>query len=124
LSPSNNKKFFRTNPHLHKFEDFVHGVVDMGFVFPPSFNNVQGWSQANPQVEWLKWGVDFVGRFERLEEDWVSLCDLLGLPRMKLIKENINRSGSSGYRQFYDDRLVDLVGKYYKEDIERWGYSF
>jgi hypothetical protein len=112
-----------SNEYLERFQTFAYNVAMGNYVNPVWKLVTDDWSQANPQVEWLKWGVDFVGRFENFDEDWVSLCTVLGIPPVILGKEN-NSSRETGYKQYYDDELRDLVGDYYKADIERWGYEF
>jgi hypothetical protein len=121
----NQKRQRDSNSFLSDFRLFAYSVcdVDSDFVRPVGKLVTDDWSQANPQVEWLRWGVDFVGRYENLDEDWIALCTVLGIPLVILSREN-NSSRKSGYQQYYDDELRDLVGEYYREDIERWGYVF
>lgn len=80
-----------------------------------------------PQVEWLKGPsgrieVDFIGRFERLEQDFNEVCDKLGfsatLPHLKATR----RSGS--YRDLYSDETESMVGDLFAPDIDRFGYEF
>lgn len=78
------------------------------------------------QSEWLigedgEILVDFVGRFERLPEDFGTVCENIGvaaeLPHLK-------RSKPAGYREFYSDVTAELVAKYFAEDVDRFGYAF
>lgn len=66
--------------------------------------------------------VDFVGRFERLSEDFDHVCDVLGrrseLPHVKAS----TRAG--GYVDYYDDYAKGLVAKWYERDIETFRYRF
>ena len=67
--------------------------------------------------------VDFVGRYERLAEDYELLCNKLELPHAALPhKRNSNRSSS--YLQQYDADSRDLVADFYRRDIETFGYGF
>jgi hypothetical protein len=117
------KRQRESNKYLMSFQDFAHQVVQGRFVKPIGKLVTDDWSQANPQSEWLKWGVDFVGRFENLEKDWISLCTEIGIPPVILGKGN-SSNRVPGYRQYYDNELEAKVGEYYKKDIERWEYSF
>lgn len=65
--------------------------------------------------------VDFVGRFENLQEDFECLNRLLKLGT-KL--PHINRSQRSCYRDYYNTTTKQLVEHIYREDIERFGYMF
>ncbi len=65
--------------------------------------------------------VDFVGRFENLEEDFGKICSRFGL-KGELSK--INRTRHRNYAHYYDDETRRLVHDLYREDIEAFGYSF
>ena len=79
-------------------------------------------SHANPQVEWLKWGVDVVLRFESLESDWSSLCERVGIHCKAL--PHLEKSDRKKYQDYYDDDLAERVGRFYQEDASRFSYTF
>jgi hypothetical protein len=66
--------------------------------------------------------VDHVGRVENLLPTYEFIRSHLG----KI--STLTRSNSSGekvdYRDFYNPRLVELVGKIYAEDVNAFGYDF
>jgi hypothetical protein len=66
--------------------------------------------------------VDFVGRLERIQEDFDEVCDRTGLPRARL--PHLNRTRRRDYRFYYDDATRDLVGDLYREDVEAFSYRF
>ena len=66
--------------------------------------------------------IDFIGRFERLQEDYEKICARLEVRAIKLRK--VNYSQHKDYRTYYDERLKELVAKTFAEDIERFGYEF
>lgn len=79
-----------------------------------------------PQTEWIsdeagRVLVDFVGRFERLEEDFAEVCRLLGttaeLPHLK-------SSGGRDCRTMYDPESASIVADRFATDVERFGYTF
>lgn len=83
-------------------------------------------SQFNEQLSWIidekgRLLVDFIGRFERLEEDFSKICRILGV-RNKL--PHRNRSDHSGYRDYYDEETAGIIRQRYKRDIEFFGYDF
>ena len=65
--------------------------------------------------------VDFVGRFEQIEQDFQSICSRIGID-VVLPKMNISRTTS--YREYYDKETVDLVSKVFEPDINAFGYRF
>jgi len=67
-------------------------------------------------------GADFIGRFERLEEDFGRVCKLLDLPPLKLPHKN--RRVHEHYSKYYNDETRDIVAEKYKQDIDRFGYKF
>jgi hypothetical protein len=66
--------------------------------------------------------VDFVGRFERLDEDFAIACDRAGVPRCELPR--MNSGAGRPLADVYDDESRRLVARLYAADIERFGYSF
>ena len=65
--------------------------------------------------------VDYVARYESLEEDFARLCDRVGiiaqLPRL-------NISSREAYRDYYTAETKALVAHHFSRDIERFDYSF
>ncbi len=64
--------------------------------------------------------VDYVGRFENIDEDFHYICDHLGLPQLDL-----TMTGETKHKSFYgiyEDDTEEIVRKHFKMDIERFGY--
>ena len=66
--------------------------------------------------------LDFIGRFERLEEDFVKVCNEVGRNYQKLLRTN--QSQHRNYRKYYNDEMRELVAEKYTQDIEYFGYEF
>jgi len=71
--------------------------------------------------------VDFIGRFENLEEDWNFV--------LKSIRDRTNKDISgwlphnngvdrSSYPEYYDEQTKGMVEEIYRQDIEEFGYEF
>ena len=65
--------------------------------------------------------VDYVGRFENLEEDFNVIRDKLKITT-RLPKKNVSIRGD--YRSAYDNEMIEFVYKHCEKDIKEFGYEF
>lgn len=65
--------------------------------------------------------VDYIGRFEALENDFNHLCDQIGISASL---PHLNISERKPYKEYYTPKTAKLVGDTYKPDIELFGYKF
>ncbi|MDI9347734.1 MAG: sulfotransferase family 2 domain-containing protein [Methylacidiphilales bacterium] len=68
--------------------------------------------------------LDFIGRFEHLEEDYHYVCSKLGIVTKKLPEKRKATTRHKDWRTYYDTHTHDLVASYFSEDIRRFGYTF
>ncbi|NND56917.1 MAG: sulfotransferase family 2 domain-containing protein [Xanthomonadales bacterium] len=87
--------------------------------------------------------VDFIGRFESLQQDFDLICERLDIADSRLPHRNrsdkksrdlkrklrnaLFRNGENQWRgmeDFYDDETRKAVAEYYRKDIETFGYEF
>jgi len=108
--------------HLARFQDFREFVrewlVPENLYLAPHFAP-QSWFLIDESGEL---GLDFIGRLERISEDYETLRRRLGFGT-PLARLNVSE-GRSGYLDAYDDETRELVGRVYAEDVERLGYTF
>lgn len=67
--------------------------------------------------------VDFIGRYERLEEDFAQICQRIGVPGLSLPHLR-KASERRDYRSYYTDELIELVSHHYQRDLDILGYGF
>jgi len=110
------------------FVEFVRIVTDTEApIDPVGVYNWQGLSQARPQTEWLThWQgrrfVDYVGRFEHLDDDWAHVAVHLGIDTPLPYSNSSPRQPR--YQDYYDEQTRALVARYYAADIQLGGYSY
>jgi hypothetical protein len=87
--------------------------------------------------------VDFVGRFETLQQDFDRVCEHLGITDSLLphrnpsdkksrdlkrkIRNYLYMNGENqrrGVAEFYDDETRVAVAEYYRKDIKTFGFEF
>ena len=68
--------------------------------------------------------VDYVIRFENLQEDFDEVCRRTGLPPARLPTLKSGYRAKTHYSRYYDDRTREIVSQRYRRDIEQFGYRF
>lgn len=84
-------------------------------------------TQERSQLDWLtdKNGVilvDFIGKYESLNEDFVKICNNLNIINTPL--KWIRKVDGEDYRTVYDNETIEFIEKYYKKDIDMFGYRY
>lgn len=65
--------------------------------------------------------IDFIGRYENLHEDWSRLLKKLNIKNAPLpILRKSNRN--IDYMSYYTEKAKQAIGKYYRKDLEIFGY--
>lgn len=67
--------------------------------------------------------IDFIGRFENLQEDFNNVCDLLKIKSSKLPHTEKSKNRLH-YREYYSEDEKNIVSKKYEKDIDLFKYKF
>lgn len=134
---------FRNHVKRYTFKDFV-------FHHLPRPGPSDAYRHVLPQFDFLhapdgRLLVDFVGRFETLQEDFDQVCARIGLDDSRLPHSNSSQHGATlrrvrllnalfrkrdrqplyaQYPEYYDDETRDQVTRMYQKDIDAFGYAF
>ena len=68
--------------------------------------------------------VDFIGRYERLNEDFATVCERIGIRDPALPHERQARDRKRDYRSYYSDETAELVARHFARDIRMLDYRF
>lgn len=117
----------RERPHLIKglktFEDFLKHKFDpqRPYVFHLDVS-------IERQTDYLvdldgSLLVDFVGRYERLADDFAEVCRRIGI-RPSALPHKRKAVDRKDYRVYYTDETAELVARHFQRDIQLFGYRF
>lgn len=79
-------------------------------------------SGAGSDTKPLDGDIDFLIRFERLNEDFKQVCKAIDIPVVELPHKN--KSPKAHYTTYYDDELIELVGEKFAEEIDYAHYVY
>ena len=65
--------------------------------------------------------VDYIMRFENLEEDFNALCRRIN---RRASLPHLNSSDHADYRSYFDDETKEIIAGRFKVDLEKFGYEF
>ena len=92
----------------------------------PCHHSGTGWKKtlglpARPRP--LDRDIDFLIRFENLNDDFNKVCKKIGLPAAPELPVH-NRSIRKHYSSYYDNELRELVARKFSTEIEYGDYQF
>tara|TARA_R100000234_G_scaffold40732_1_gene24397 strand:- start:7057 stop:7701 length:645 start_codon:yes stop_codon:yes gene_type:complete len=66
--------------------------------------------------------VEFVGKYENLNDDMKHVCERLGIKYTSLAHEN--KTNRTKYTDYYDKESTEIVYNLFKTDIRHFGYEY
>jgi len=103
------------------FEEFIKNCTDIiqdnDGIKSAEFNQLDYLIDENGNII-----VDFIGRFENLEEDFNKIIKKLNMPELKL--PILNSSKHEDYKKYYNEETKKIIEKRFKKDIDFFKYKF
>lgn len=93
-------------PHLNSFGRGDHVLAQSDFIL-------------NSRGEQI---VNFIGKFENLQQDFNIVCDKIGIPKQRLPHKN--KGDHKHYTEYYNNETCEIVAEKYKKDVEYFNYEF
>lgn len=106
---------------LDSFEHFLEEREQWGNMEYMWHRAIRGWYPAYDYVTDKKGNIKCdIMRFENLNQD---LCMYFKLPSMTRAR-NVTGLNKGSYRDLYNEKTIQIVADWYKNDIETWGFDF
>lgn len=109
------------------FRDFVFVRNEFEFLIGEKYRYEKRnyYHHLLPQIEFLEKDgdvvVDYVGRFENLQEDWNKISQKI---RIDTILPYLNKEKHDHYSSYFDEETRAVVEERYKRDLEYFGYEY
>ena len=112
----------RERPHLmkgiRKFDEFLRYKLDEERPYQFHLD-----TSIEQQVDYLvdltgEIIVDYVGRYERLEDDFQIICERIGLHPLALPHKRKAFDRADDYRRYYNEQTAGMVAERFRHDIE------
>lgn len=110
-------------PHINSFTDFTKWKMDPDRPYQYHVD-----TSIELQTDYLidlsgKVIVDFIGKYENLQQDFDHICVQTGM-KTRVLPHRRKAKDRKSYREYYDDKTAELIADYFKTDIDTLGYTF
>lgn len=103
---------------LSGFDQYLEWVVHAKNPYPKGATKFQHEIITDEQGRLM---VDFVGKYENLQEDFHHVCRVIGI---KAHLPHLNQSSHRDYKSYYNKDTQRIIAKIFQADIDLFGYLF
>lgn len=114
---------FNADPQM-EFKDWIKHIHTYRWQYEIDTNFIETklwFTPITPQTIWLPWEPNILIRFDRMNEGFNALHEIMRTD-LPIGHEHNTRHGP--YQEYYDDNAIKIVEKLFATDIERWGFKF
>lgn len=115
-----------SNNMIENFRNFCKNLNDSAWKNDLFFHNQYDYIIHNDHNI-----MDFIGRYENLNDDWYKIRDKIGYYGVELLRGResgqrgyVRESNHEPYKNYYTQYEIDIVADIYKKDIEYFNYTF
>lgn len=110
----------------YNFEEFCF-FMKKNILTKVNIYNRFGLNHFNNQTDWIldsnnKKIVNFIGRYENLQQDFNTICDRILIPKKNL--NILNKTNHLYYKDYYTEKTKKIVESMYLKDINYFKYKF
>jgi hypothetical protein len=110
--------------HFHKSDQYKH-KIGRERAFNQSFKewvmDINDLNVTHSQSYYLDEEINFIGRYENLQNDFNKVCKATKIAEYTL--PHYNKSEHKGWQHYYDDDLQDFVYNRYRLDFNRFTFT-
>ena len=104
------------------FQEFVNHIPDFMKLMKRQEGSFESGIHFQPFYYFIDQEVNYIGRFENIQDDYNAILSKLKLPLKPLRKTNA--TNNTDYRSLYIEETKGIVYNIYKEDIKKYNYKF
>lgn len=113
------KYFWHKHIHKHDLEDFTQWLWQKYQFELWKTDQLHLYTHVDGEYD-----LDFMGRYENIQQDFQFVCDKLCLGNLKLENEKRIYRKRKHYTEYYSEQDKQLVAKLFQQDIDYFGYKF
>ena len=107
-----NHKEYEIVKKMKYFDEYINWRVESSLHLQKNFFYKDG-----------KCMVDFIGKFENLNEDIANISETIGIQIKTVPHKNRNTDRKQTYLKYYSEQSFEIVKNAFREDVELFGYS-